>query len=119
TTWLFGVCERVASDHRRSAYQRRERLVAPPSPPRVDETPEDQLTQQRALREAESLPLGLTPNKRATFVLFELERFTCEEIADMTGVPIGTVHSRLNSARKDVYKAIERLRRRQSGRADE
>ena len=53
----------------------------------------------------------LSPERRATFVLFEVEGASCEEIAELTGVPVGTVYSRLHLARKDVAKAADRLRR--------
>jgi RNA polymerase sigma-70 factor (ECF subfamily) len=53
----------------------------------------------------------LSPERRATFVLFEVEGASCEEIAELTGVPVGTVYSRLHLARKEVQKAALRLRR--------
>ncbi len=45
-----------------------------------------------------------------TFVLFEIEGMSCEEIAELTAVPVGTVYSRLHLARKAVTLAAARLR---------
>ena len=41
----------------------------------------------------------LPEHYRATLVLFELEGLSYEEIAELTGAPVGTVRSRLNRAR--------------------
>jgi RNA polymerase sigma-70 factor (ECF subfamily) len=45
--------------------------------------------------------------KRATFVMFELESLSCLEIAELMNVPVGTVYSRLHSARRQLEKAVE------------
>lgn len=52
----------------------------------------------------EQLPLEL----RTTLVLYELEQMTSQEIADLAGIPRGTVASRLRKAREE----FERLARR-------
>jgi RNA polymerase sigma-70 factor, ECF subfamily len=40
------------------------------------------------------------------FVMFELDEMSCDEIASALGVPVGTVHSRLFTARKLFQKAM-------------
>jgi RNA polymerase sigma-70 factor (ECF subfamily) len=109
STWLFGICLRIASRHRRRAYFRWEQRTPEP-PERVDaSTPEDRASarEQQVLltRALERLSLA----HRAVFVLFEIEGNSCAEIAELLDVPIGTVHSRLHHARKEV---LERLSRR-------
>ena len=49
---------------------------------------------------------------KATFVLFELEELTVPQIADLLGVPPGTVSSRLRSARAEFQAAVKRLQAR-------
>ncbi len=44
----------------------------------------------------------LEPNRRLTLLLREVEELSYEEIAEMTGVPVGTVRSRLARAREDL-----------------
>jgi RNA polymerase sigma-70 factor (ECF subfamily) len=110
TTWLFGVCLHLVQRHRRRAYFRLEFLQAEP-PERVDaDTPEDRYAGAEARLRLERLLDKLSPERRATFVLFEVEGVSCEEIAELTAVPVGTVYSRLHLARKEVAKAAARLR---------
>jgi RNA polymerase sigma-70 factor (ECF subfamily) len=111
TTWLFGICLHLAQRHRRRAYFRFEFLQAEP-PERIDpETPEARYAGEEARLRLERLLDKLSPERRATFVLFEVEGVSCEEIAELTAVPVGTVYSRLHSARKLVTAAAARLRR--------
>jgi RNA polymerase sigma-70 factor, ECF subfamily len=116
TTWLFGICLHLVQRHRRRAYLRLEFLHAEP-PERIDsETPEARYESEETRVRLESLLDKLSPERRATFVLFEIEGASCEEIAELTSVPIGTVYSRLYLARKQVKETAARLRR--SGKWD-
>jgi RNA polymerase sigma-70 factor (ECF subfamily) len=109
TTWLFGICLHLVQRHRRRAYFRLEFLYAEP-PERVwHQTPEAEYAAQEARVSLERLLDKLSPERRATFVLFELEGASCEEIAELTSVPVGTVYSRLHLARKQVSAAAARL----------
>lgn len=53
----------------------------------------------------ENLLDTLTPDLRATLVLREMEQLSYDEIAEMTGVPVGTVRSRLHVARERFRSA--------------
>lgn len=111
TTWLFGICLNLVQRHRRRAYLRLEFLYAEP-PERIDpETPEQRYAGEEARLRLERLLTKLSPERRATFLLFEIEGVSCEEIAELTNVPVGTVYSRLHLARKHVAAAAARLRR--------
>lgn len=111
TTWLFGICLNLVQRHRRRAYFRLEQSHAEP-PERVDpHTPEDRYAGEEARVRLERLLDNLSPERRATFLLFEIEGVSCEEIAELTAVPVGTVYSRLHLARKQVAVAAARLRR--------
>jgi RNA polymerase sigma-70 factor (ECF subfamily) len=69
------------------------RSAAPASSPRERAETREQLKRvRRALR---TIPGA----KRAVFVMFEIEGRTCEEIAVALRIPVGTVYSRLHSAR--------------------
>jgi RNA polymerase sigma-70 factor, ECF subfamily len=50
--------------------------------------------------------------KRAVFVMFELDELSSEEIATILGVPVGTVWSRLSAARKQFEKIAAREKAR-------
>jgi RNA polymerase sigma-70 factor (ECF subfamily) len=57
---------------------------------------------------------ALDLDKRAVFVMFEIEGMGCEEIASVLGIPVGTVYSRLHVARRDFEKALARHRAREA-----
>jgi len=48
-------------------------------------------------------------DRRAVFVLHEIDGFTCESIADTLQIPLGTVYSRLRRAREDFSSKMRRL----------
>jgi RNA polymerase sigma-70 factor (ECF subfamily) len=50
--------------------------------------------------------LSLEPERRLTLLLREIEELSYEEIAEMTGVPVGTVRSRLARAREDLRRLL-------------
>jgi RNA polymerase sigma-70 factor, ECF subfamily len=112
--YVYAVCLRVASDRRRSAVQRHERLEEHSEPPERAEqalaadAEAQQLSERRALLEA-ALD-GMSLEQRAVFTLFELEGRTGEEVASILGVPAPTVHSRLRLARQIFRRSLERHR---------
>jgi len=69
---------------------------SPGPPPRID----DGIDMAQALAS-----LGL--EHRTVLLLGVVEGFTCEEIADILGLPIGTIMSRLSRARQALRKRIE------------
>ncbi len=114
TTWLFGICIKVAAGYRRRAWFRRERItetVEVGEHASTDQalTPEEQAIQSDARRRLQIVLDSLPPARRAVFVMFELEEKPCAEIAELFGMPVGTVHSRLHAARKDFRRGLERL----------
>jgi RNA polymerase sigma-70 factor (ECF subfamily) len=121
-TWLYGICLRVASAYRRRAFRQREHSVG-----QVPETgeagphsgvevpsPENALerrrTQEALARALDELPVA----RRALLVMYEVDDLSCSEIAEILGVPVGTVHSRLHKARNQLRRAF---RRTEPGRA--
>lgn len=114
TTWLFGICLHLVQRHRRRAYLRFEFLHAEPPELADWQTPEREYARAEAERQLDRLLRRLSPERRATFVLFEIEGAPCEAIAELMGVPLGTVYSRLHAARKLVTAAAAREARRES-----
>jgi RNA polymerase sigma-70 factor (ECF subfamily) len=111
-TWIFGICQRVANDYRRSARIRRE--VA------TDSSELDSHRDERdgPLKTAESRQLAVVAEsildklpeaQRVVFVLFELEEMAGEEIAGLLDIPVGTVRSRLRLAREAVRREVTRI----------
>lgn len=50
----------------------------------------------------------LSPERREAIVMRHTLEYSVEEIAELTGAPIGTVKDRLVSARRELKRAIER-----------
>jgi len=112
--WVYGVCVRIAADRRRSARARRELLheALPDVPILADQDLEVERNRRRAWLVA-SLD-GLGADKRAVFVLYELEELTMTEVAEAVGCPLQTAYSRLYAARRDVAAFFARNRSRSS-----
>lgn len=114
TTWLHGIARRVAIAWRRRAYIRRERTVEGLPEPRAAEegNPESVASEREARARLAAILDTLDPDRRAVFVMFEIDGVPCDEIAALMGVPVGTVYSRLHAARKDFERALARWRAR-------
>ena len=114
TTWLYGIAMRVAAAFRRRAHVRRERAVEE-VPEGNDESlsPEELAVRQQARATLDEILDSMDLDRRAVFVMFEVEELSCEEIAAIVGIPIGTVYSRLHKARKEFAAAVERKKRGQ------
>jgi RNA polymerase sigma-70 factor (ECF subfamily) len=109
--WLFAFCFRIASHYRRK-HQRE--TVADMTGDVVDpaEAPDTLLDRQRkrrlVLRALDEIEL----DRRAVFVLHEIDGVTCEAIALSLEIPLGTVYSRLRLAREDFTAKMRRLQAR-------
>lgn len=108
--WLCGFAYRVAADHRRNAWTRRavfDDVVEPP-PDLAD--PGDRLdaARNRALVLAALETIEL--DRRAVFVMSDLDGVSAPEVAAALAIPLGTVYSRLRLAREDFAAAVKRLR---------
>ena len=91
-TWLYRIVTRICLDR-----QRLSRFKKETSHPIETCVSSDTNSDARLL--VESLLDKLSPSMRATLVLRELEGLEYEEIAKILGVPVGTIRSRLNTAR--------------------
>ncbi|MDB4883945.1 MAG: ECF-family polymerase sigma factor [Gemmatimonadetes bacterium] len=116
TTWIYGICIHVTQARRRRAHVRRELPTDPRCLP-IDASQQASADEAYERREAESLLDGildtLAIEQRAVFTLFELEGRSCEEIAQLCAIPIGTVYSRLRLAREAFKRASARLEARE------
>jgi RNA polymerase sigma-70 factor (ECF subfamily) len=108
-TWIFGVCRRVARNHRPSG-----RYVAVPGdqlealPEITARSSESSADQVDAARRLQRLLDGLTPERRAAFILIEVEQMTIAEAAEALDCNPNTLYSRLRAAREDLEQAVTR-----------
>jgi RNA polymerase sigma-70 factor (ECF subfamily) len=108
-TWLYGITRRVvANARRRAAVWSFLSLGAVMAFAGGGSTPEDHAhvtDHRRLVQEAlDDLKLPL----REVVVLCDLEERTAPEVAEMLGVPVGTVYSRMHQARKAFAGALAR-----------
>jgi RNA polymerase sigma-70 factor (ECF subfamily) len=109
--WIFAFVCRCASDWRRLAWRRVERLDDYPEPVAVAATADEVLarTQDRALVERAIEHVAL--ERRPVFILHELEECPMKEVAELLGIPLFTAYSRLRVAREEFASAVRRLSR--------
>jgi len=69
-------------------------------------SPLERLEQKDRAAEVRRCVAQIEPHRRLTLLLREVEEHSYEEIAEMTGVPVGTVRSRLARAREDLRKLL-------------
>lgn len=109
-TWIYGICLRVASNHRRRAHVRRERPCSEP-PEQVLPAVQDESFERRESQAVLTRLLdALDPDKREVFVLYELEELSMKQVAEVCGCPLQTAYSRLHAARRlllDRYRESE------------
>ena len=58
----------------------------------------------------------MSDTRRATFVLFEIEGYSGEEIAEIQAIPVATVWTRLHHARKEFFALVDQHRRAEERR---
>lgn len=113
--WLFGFAYRTVRDHRRESWRRRavlDEFDAASEAPGADELVE--AARGRALVLAALRDLDL--DRRAVFVMIEIDEVSAPTVADSLSIPLGTVYSRLRLAREDFAAAVRRIRRRREER---
>jgi RNA polymerase sigma-70 factor (ECF subfamily) len=120
STWIYTIASNLAKNELRNRSRNplvlfqaiRAKFEDEDRPLQFEDTQykPDDLFRKRHLREmVERTVAELPPHHREVFVLRELEGKSYEEIADITGVNLGTVKSRLNRARTAFAEIIEPL----------
>jgi RNA polymerase sigma-70 factor (ECF subfamily) len=108
--WLFQIVLRVASGARRHRRRHPEipdggaltglQTVPPPQAEAVE-------TKQK-LAQLDAALGTIDLGRRAVLVLHEIEEMTAPEIAQVLGIPLNTVYSRLRVARAELEQALAR-----------
>lgn len=104
STWLYSIAGNEARDHIRKS---RNTLSSVPLAPGNEDpdilagiTPEEEFIVGQAVKNMTSSIAGLPEKYRAVAELRFIQDYSYDEIAVKLGIPIGTVKTRLNRARK-------------------
>jgi RNA polymerase sigma-70 factor, ECF subfamily len=116
--WLYQITAYTVSDCRRRAWFRnvffRSTELEPELMPTSGEDPSAAAERKESQRILFSLANKIHRSRRDTFLLFELEGLSGEEIAELQGVPVATVWTRLHLARKEFMAAAAEFRRQET-----
>lgn len=104
--WLFGFCLRASANYRRLARHHREAHVDVTQHADTSERADDALERSRRrdalLAALESIDL----DHRAAVVLVDLDHVPPKEAADVLGIPLNTVYSRVRNGREKLRQAL-------------
>jgi RNA polymerase sigma-70 factor (ECF subfamily) len=115
--WLFAFALRFAADYRKQARVRREGFVDGGPEPTDPGPGPDAGVAEREAREIVAEALGAVElERRAVFILFELDEVPMAEIATSLGIPANTGYSRLRLARDEFAAAVRRIQLRRGKR---
>lgn len=101
-TWLHRLAVNLVLDRLRSRRRRRqldEQAVPPPRPAAAD--PAAELDLERAIAR-------LPPRARTVFVLYDVEGYRHQEIAEMLGLSVGATKAHLHRARRRLREELAR-----------
>jgi RNA polymerase sigma-70 factor, ECF subfamily len=115
-TWLYGICVRTASEYRKRAAHRHEVISDGVHEASVDASQDEDAALREARATLDRLLESLDDDKRAVFVLYEIEELPMADVAIAVGCPLQTAYSRLHAARRDVDSALHRLHAAENAR---
>ena len=107
--FLFAVALREAAHQRRSYRARAEvgdEAIADQSTGKT--RPDEVVSRDEVLSFLDAQLRSLDDELRHVFVLFQVEEMPIKQIAEVLGIPLGTVKSRLRRAREELSSELER-----------
>jgi RNA polymerase sigma factor (sigma-70 family) len=107
--WLYGIATNLVGQHRRDEVRRyRLQLALPPEA--IEACPADRVAEhvsaQAVRRPLAAAVADLSAGDRDVLLLVAWEQFSYDEVAAALQIPVGTVRSRLNRARRQVRAAL-------------
>ncbi|MCJ7534685.1 MAG: RNA polymerase sigma factor [Anaerolineales bacterium] len=119
STWLYSITVNLCRNHIRTRQRRErvrnlfERLTTPIED--APSQPEDVIIRKQADFSLFSIVQSLNEKHRLPVILRYYHNCSVAEIAQILDIPEGTVHSRLNTARKKVRNCLESDKNKESG----
>lgn len=105
--WLYRIATNVALD----SLRRQKKTVDVDALPLATRThgPEGSYEVKERAKQVQAAVMALPESSRAALILREYEGLSYAEIANTLNIPVGTVMSRLNYARKQLLKRLENV----------
>lgn len=106
--WLFGIAAKQIGRQRREEVRALKLLARTGHDPVADswtDSADDRLAAEAAARPLARALAHLSAGDRHVLLLFAWADFSYQEIAEALGIPVGTVRSRLNRARRKLRTA--------------
>jgi RNA polymerase sigma-70 factor, ECF subfamily len=108
STFLLSIAYNLARKHIRGAARKRATVERYKDEPREDSLDGVRNAGRAELARQLLLALDTLPeDQRATFTLMELEEYTSPEVAEILGIPEGTVRTRLFHAKRKLREQLE------------
>jgi RNA polymerase sigma-70 factor (ECF subfamily) len=113
--WLYRISSRQVWQHRRRRWFQKVLTLRPALD--IDNLPDRRpgaltaLETKEKRQQLEGIVARMSEKRRVVFMLFEVEGYSGEEIADTLDVPINTVWTRLHHARKDFFALLAQCER--------
>lgn len=114
SSWLYRICLNCLADHQRkkktnlSVEKDNNGYGGFDLPDTSDESdPQNQTEKNERIRAVRQAIAALPDESREIIVLREYENYSYAEIAEMLGIEVGTVKSRLNRAREKIKNLLE------------
>ena len=108
-TWYYKILKNLCLNKIRDKKRKKEVSLLEYSESGSNNNETAQKLEQEELKAAvEKAMMELAPEEREIIVLKEFEGLTYKEIAELLGIPAGSVMSRLFYARKKLAKKLER-----------
>ncbi|HEY1552254.1 MAG TPA: sigma-70 family RNA polymerase sigma factor [Kofleriaceae bacterium] len=108
--WLYRITERTVRDYRRRAWYRniflRPREIVLDDLPANDASSAELLEQRQTRARFYAIVARMNRTWRDSFVLFEVQGYSGEEIATLRGIPSATVRTHLHRARKEFLALV-------------
>jgi RNA polymerase sigma-70 factor (ECF subfamily) len=118
--WLYRITQLTVRDYRRRAWFKnlvlRRGQIDLSEMPAGAAGPERDYEHHERRRQLQSVIATMSEKRRTTFVLFEIEGYSGEEIARIQDIPLATVWTRLHHARKDFWKLVKKRELSERGR---
>ena len=115
--FLYKAAVHTVYKHRRAERRRSERELDTLALSATEPAPDELLNQRRAREILDAIVGTMSLELRVVFVLYGIDRLSTTEVADVVGIPLGTVASRLRRARADFEARVARWEAQQARRA--